>query len=914
MKLRKILQSMPREQLLSIADFWKINVPENLLAEGEVSTAKLVEYLYPRMQTARYFFSVLERLKAEQQQTLKFLAVHGGEVPLHEVIERCYAQAPEVGNADLADLEQKGFVFIDRQDPDRVYVVLPEGVLCHFELGTQLTGFLGALLHKVPYNNLASLAVRLMGEKCWSQPRERLIRLVREYLLNAENLRSHVESLPREEYELLQTLVERDGYAFYGDLLEARGRRRFDLARTEHLNSLIQNRGLVYVASEGSNKYTNLLVIPRDILYMINHEFASDNRSLQELETLVCQGEDYKPAVVIDNSLLLFRDLIVLANFIHSQNLRVLTSGGVSRSDLRRALAFLGPNKSLKYATFLAAFLISAKYLNPVGGTWRLSENFFERLSSPALLYMDLFNWWLEVNDWNEALPEGLIWDEEQQTRGFAGLIEMRHAVIEGIVGWSGNAWIRYPTFEELILPKLVAAAGGSASSTKGDSSARSPVRRILYSILTEPLMWLGLVALGTSDKKAFTPDTPIDLEALAKKQNLKKTEHAALEFSFHPTELAKGLFSLGAIRPRDVFHEIPAESFPLPYSAEWIVVQPNCEIIAPPDLKLVHFARLCSCCTIKTVDVMTTLEISRESLHGALDRGIRGQDVRELLTTLSRTGLPTTVEQLIADCLEKHGEAFIASAGGYLVADDPSVIEQIKLDGKFADYIKDVLNDKGIIFAPGTDLERLAREIKALGLMPRLETGVVQATRDNRYHLSLSLEEYCELLALLRVVRSLDEELGFEIAGEQGANLLQRLEPDTTGLSMVREEALRLAARYEKRLREAVQAIKDQIEEKYKSHVSRLVAKSMSARGTTRFHYRGQNPASERKDIAELLHFAADHELEVEIQYVKRNESEVTLRIYPKSFEGARVYAYCVESDRDAMYSVDRILRATLL
>lgn len=912
MKLRTILQKLPLEQLLRIAEFWQFPLPATGEPQGEEERVRLVEYLYPRMQTTKYFLRAMDRLSSSQRDVLKFLAIHGGEVSLREITERCYGNDPQQAEADLRDLSAKAFIYLDESEPEFPYVVLPESVRCNFELGTQLTGYLGALLQKMAFNDLAALAEKVTGDKkFWNIQREKVIRRLREYLLDPENLKRHVESLPPDERLLFNALVERDGYAFYGDLLEVGGRRRFDLNRTEQLNSLLTKRGIVFQISEGANKYANLLMIPRDILYIVKNNFVPDVRRLEELERFG-EKEEFRPAIVVDNSLVVFRDLIVLASFVHSQNFKVLSSGGMSRADLRRIVSGLGPCRSLKYATFLAAFLIWGKYLRPVGGYWRLSDSFSEALNNPAHLYAELFNWWLEVNDWNEAHPDGLLWDEEQPTRGFLGLIEMRRDVLEFIIGaCPASGWISYASFEEMILPKLVAVASPSG---KTDVSMRGQLRRILYSIITEPLTWLGLVSLGASDKDAFSPDRPVDIESLSRKKNLKKSEAAALQFSFRATELARGLFEVGALRPREIFHEVGPESFPLTFSAEWVIVQPNCELVAPPDLKLGNLLSLCGFCDVRGIDVMTSLAITRESLLRALDLGVRGKDVRELLTRLSRSGLPATVDQLISDCLEKHGEAFIGSAGGYVVADDEGVLEQIRLNKEFEDIIKDVVGKNALILAPGANLEKFARQLRGLGLMPRVETGTVEGTRDQRFFLNLSSEEYYELLALLRLVEVVEEALETDIVDDRGRSLIDRIEPDSAGFALVHEEAQRVVRQYARKVHAALLEMRLEIEEKYKSQVSRIVAKSRGHRSATRFHYRGANPAVEKNDIIELLKFALEHELEAEIHYVKRNEVETTLRIYPKSFEGQRLYAYCLESDREAMYSLDRILKAALV
>ncbi|MGC8841539.1 MAG: helicase-associated domain-containing protein [Candidatus Sumerlaeaceae bacterium] len=913
MKLRTILQKLPLEQLLQIAEFWQFQIPESVQPLGEGGQARLVEYLYPRMQTAKYFFRTMERLAPRQRNALKFLAVHGGELPAREVIERCFGGDIAGGENDLRELAAKGFIYLDVSEPAHPYVVLPESVRYIFELGTQLTGYLGALLQRMAFNDLAALAEKVTGDKSfWNIQREKVIRRLREYLLNPENLRRHIESLPVDERLLFHALVERDGYGFYGDLLEVGGRRRFDLSRTQQLNSLLTRRGIVFQVSDGANKYANLLMVPRDVLYIVTHDYAPDVRPLEELERIGGGKDEFRPAMVVDNSLVVFRDLVILGSSIHAQNFKVLATGGLSRAELRRLVPLLGPSRSLKYATFLAAFLIWAKYLRPVGEYWRLSDSFSDTLANPGRLFAELFHWWLDVNHWNEAHPDGLLWEEEEPTRGFVALIEMRREVVQAIFAANtAGAWIPYASFEEIVLPKMVAVASPDG---KADASMRGQLRRILYSIVTEPLTWLGLLSLGAAAKTVFSPDSPIDIDALSQKKNLKKTGVPALKFSFRPTDLARGMFETGAIQPCEVFRDVAPNTFPLSFSAEWLIVQPNCEIVAPPDLRLSNLLSLCGFCEVRSIDVMTSLAVTRESLQRALDLGVRGQDVRDLLTRLSRSGLPETVDQLITDCLERHGEAFLGSAGGYVVTEDEGVIEQIRSNKEFEDIIKDVVGKSTLILAPGANLERFARQLRGLGLMPRVETGTVETTRDQRFHLNLSAEEYYELLALLRLVEIIEEELDAEIVDDRGRSLIDHIEPDSAGFALIHEEAQKVALRYSRKVRSALLRMRSEIEEKYKTQVSRIVAKARGQRGATRFQFRGANPAVERNDIVQLLKFALEHELETEIHYVKRNEAETTLRIYPKSFEGNRLYAYCVESDREAIYSVDRILKAALI
>lgn len=908
MKLRTILQGLPAERLIAIANAWQLPLPAGVDPSTPEGHTKMVEYLYPRMQATRYFRAAFAKLTPQQQDAMRLLAVHGGELPLTELAIRCFDGDESLAESELRQLAENGFIYIE--SGEEPYAILPEGIFYHFEVGAHLSGFLGAILHKLPKAHLLQIAEQIFGSKTKALSREQLVRLLRRQLLDPDFLKQYIASLPHEEAQLLDILIEKNGYALYGDLLEARGRRRFDLTRTEQLNSLIGSRGLAYVVSRGTNKYADVVIIPRDIFFILQHDYTPDMRTLRELDALGASATEFSPAVVYDNSHLVLRDLVLLANFIHTQDIRVLTTGGVSKSDLRRALVLLSSGKSLKYATFLVGYLLYAKFLIQVGQFWKVSDAFLEALENPAHIYSDLFTWWLEVNDWNEAIPDGIAWEEEQRTRGFLGLIEIRHRVLEALYATQRDRWISYAKFEEMLLPQVVAVLLSSGEKWN-EKLATQVGLRVLRAVITEPLSWLGLVVLGASEVDAFAEEQDEKDAKSSVSRSSRATQKG--ELALRLSDLGQSLFQSGAIRPREAFHEMSMEEFPLQYSAEWFFVQPNMEIVAPPDLRLDKLYFLTSFCRVRNVDVMTSFELSRETLRAALDRGVHPEEILDFLNQHSRPAVPETVKRLISDCSEKHGEALLGLAGGYLVSDQPAVIEEVRANPKLAPFIREVIGDKGMVFVPDVDLSKLAKEMRAAGLMPRLETGTVQATRDGRYHISISPEDLLDLIGLIRLVRVLEDELDADITNQKAAALAQKLEPEGGAFFALRGTGEAIANVFEKRLLAALQKMRDQIEEKYKDQLSRLVAKSVAHRGPTRYHYRGQNPAVERKDIIALLKFAADYELEAEIQYVKRNENEVTLHIYPKSFEGNRIYAYCVESDQDSMYSLDRILRAKL-
>src|SRR5690606_16147372 len=123
---------------------------------------------------------------------------------------------------------------------------------------------------------------------------------------------------------------------------------------------------------------------------------------------------------------------------------------------------------------------------------------------------------------------------------------------------------------------------------------------------------------------------------------------------------------------------------------AQWMIIQPNLEVVAPRDMSLDTIFQLARICLVKNLDVMTTLELSRESLRPVLDRGAEKETIVAFLSGLSRMDLPGSVSQLIDECSTKHGEVRLGSSSGYIIADNNTVLESIWRHPRLTPYIKE--------------------------------------------------------------------------------------------------------------------------------------------------------------------------------------------------------------------------------
>lgn len=909
MKLQSVLQQASDARLCSIADFWGLN-PGDARAEH----AALVDFLYPRLQTAQYFRATFDKLSQEEKDLLWFVALHGGTLSRAELADRCCGSSVELCATLVAGLEQKGFLFAltASNAHNQAVTSLPESYLRFFELPPHWKGFLGWLLLNMQEKELTDLA-RPLGCGVRGVPPDKVDLLryrVRRALLDPVKLKAYIDSLSQTEQDMLSQVLKQKGSCLYRELLDSTGQKRFDHERAEQLNNLINTRALLFPLIEGDNKYNDLLVVPRDLYYIISNGWQSDTRRLSELDTVAGASAESHPSVILDNRYALLRDLAIFGSFLNTNPVKRLAEGGVNRNDLKRILPLFRTKNPSRYVLFLAEFLISRKLVIDVAGIWRTSEAFRGWLENSRKCYWDIYNWWITEGEWSEAPPD--IKGEPVAAPARSELIALRKIALQGTAGLPEGKWINFSGYCEAIMPQLTSSFPQQGSK-RSARNPHHPFVTILRNIVAESLSWLGLVTLGLPPGTALEDSSTGD--NFTTKGKRRKVEPPSDEFAFQPTRLGSALLRRNFIPPDSSDEDTlqPDDDAPDFHSQEFLI-QPNLEIIAPPDLALDRLFFLTQFCTITKIDVMTILEITKESLRTALDSGLRGGDILDFLTNSSSVQVPETVRHLIDDCSSRHGEARIGAAGGYIIAENPLVIQEIRSNPKLASVVKDVFGEQLVLLYPDTDIARLARELRSAGLMPQIEPEAVHASTDDKFHLTLTAEELCDVVASLRLVAHVEEQLHSEISRGNAAALGQKLRTEATTITSIARHTESTARAYEKRFDAAYDKTVDAVAEKYKTQVSRLVTRSMSSRGPTKYHFRGPNPAVERKDILSLLSFATDYELEAEILYVRQNDQESRVMIQPRSFEGERLYAHCVQSDSDTIYSVDRILRAKLV
>ncbi len=921
MKLKGQLRAAPIEVLRQIAEFWGIGPDENGLMED---TERLSDLLYSRLQSPAPFKRAFERLEVSEREVVYFLALHGGELPVDEFRRRMGLHDAAELDAVVGRLLQRGFVWRETVvEMEKTYEIvgLPEPFLRLVDLPPYWKGYLGSHLQALGMEELKEIAQRALDYKFEGKKKQVLVHFIREQLLDPAVLKRYLDHLAPVEIELFKQIFQKNGACLWRELLDGGVQKKFNHVRADLLERLCQSSGLVYVWRAGPNRQNNTLMVPRDLGHIIKNGFRRDERTLAELTRHASggrasdQSESPRPNVALDNTQNILRDLAILLAYVRRQSVKMLNNGGVGRNDLKKIVLSLSHNKTPKYAAFLALFAMSKKLMIPVGDQWRVSKNAGDWLGDSRQAFREIYGFWLTTNEWNEEFIEGDVVHVDNYPQNLIGIGELRRLMLRALEKIPEGAWIDFETFAESLLPQVAIEIPGRFEHTPNERDNRHTLL-IMESILAESFYWLGLVTLGVSDLAAARqlgsrPNdsaSPFDGTHPLSSHLLGAGEFA---FCFKPSPTARRMFDGKYLEPDRLVSKSDQSGLPYGEESAHFTVQPNLEIVTPPDLNLGLFYRLLAFADIKKVDIMTTLTLSRESLRMGMEGGLSGGEILEFLRASSRRELPETVLRLIEECGARHGEVDLGAAGGYIMAANPLHVEELRANPRVSRYIKDVFNERLILLDRTADLKRIAQELQKMGFMPHVGSETLHVTGEGLFHLTLRPQELDEIMALLHFAQTLEDEFGGMIFENRLQPLIERLAQDAKGEHALNQQSDPLLKVFLRNFEKLSSKRMDEEKKKLRKQVTRLM--SRIPRGDERPRYVGENPTSDPAGVARLMKYAVEHEIQVKIHYVRSTGEEMDEVIEPESLQGDRLYAYCPDHDEHHIYSVKRVAQAAI-
>lgn len=921
MKLKSHLRESPPEILRAIAEFWGLHPEDPAICDGAEA---LADYLYPRLQTPAQFKQTFDRLEVSERELIYFLSLHGGELTIEEFRRRTDLKDDAAFEETCARLNLRGFLWREKICDEGIeYEVIgvPEPFVRLIDLPPYWKGFLGYYLQELGLNELKAIARHGLSEKYEGRRKQVLVHFIRERLLDPAILARLLEVQVPGEKELFQQVLQRNGACVWRDLLDGGAQKKFNHQRAEQLQRLTSQSGLIYVSSAAPNHYNNLLMVPRDVRHVLQNGFRRDERTLTELSRTSERsrpGETFtgfRPSVILDNTQNILRDLCILLAHVQHHAVKVLNNGGIGRNDLKRIAPLLSHNKNVKYAAFLALFAMSRKLLLPLGERWRASKHAMEALRQPRPLFRELYEFWLTTNDWNEEFVEGDVLHVDHYPQNLISITELRKLVLRVLAKVPVESWIDFETFAESLLPQVAIEIPGRFDHAPADKSNRHTIL-ILESLVAESLYWFGLVVFGVSDlsvaselgNRTNESVWPSGIPGGGRLPFLGGEEYV---FCFKVTATGRQMFDGDYLAPERLFSKYEDASLPYFEDSSHFTVQPNLEIVTPPNLALGLFFRLLGFCEVKKVDIMTTLLITRESLRLGMEQGMTGSEILEFLRGSSRKEIPETVLHLIDECAGRHGEVDVGPAGGYIVATDRVHVDELRANPRIHRYIKDVFEEKVILLSPAADLGKVTRELEKMGYMPRVASDTLHVTGEGLFHLTVRPEELYDLLAILNFAEGVEEEAGGGIFEERLRPLLERLTIGAKGDFNPEPYVKPLLSTFRKNFEKRAGRQKDEENRKLKKQVNRLLTRS--PRRSAPLRYTGENPTSDPGGVVKMIKFAIEYEMQVKIHYQRSTGAEVDEVIEPESLQTERVYAFSPDDNEHHTYAVGRILKAAI-
>jgi hypothetical protein len=309
--------------------------------------------------------------------------------------------------------------------------------------------------------------------------------------------------------------------------------------------------------------------------------------------------------------------------------------------------------------------------------------------------------------------------------------------------------------------------------------------------------------------------------------------------------------------------------------------------MLAPPDLDPAVYLNLARLGDLRSVDIYTAFAITWDSLMNALDRGSSAEQLLNFLESVSATGVPSTVRQLVQDCEGRHGEVRIGIAGPYVEARESALLGELEANPRFAPYIQRRIGDQLAFLTSNVDLGQLSKELRKAGYsVSAAGTDKVQVTTHGA-QLTLTRPELEELYAAVRA----STKLAHEVDPDFDLSALAALE-ETLALELTRRED----AGAQERAREL------------ESLVEKLL-RGKAAVGKSE----PPTEARDSEDIRSLLLAAVESHTPMEIEY--DGFQGVTHRVVePSSFDGRYLSGFCRLRQDQRVFNTARILSAKLV
>ncbi len=797
----------------------------------------------------------LKGLKKEGRRVINVIATEGGELPYSVALQVLGDGFKNRFDSLLETLSLSGLLFSDpgaltAEDPlvgipETILKSIPEVETAHRLRGIMATYALG---------QLRAFAGEL-GISPLPNHKPYLIEAIRDVLTDGDSLRDYIKSLPDDQRALLDYCLSNDGLTV-GTIGEA-----LTEAALRTLDDLVWKTPLFVRPQSGRLETDDAISLALDLQKSLGHMAKGQGGKLegapeQGLSDIVeIPNETTWPGESVP------QDLTTLLGLIERKRPKTLKHGGMPKGELKEAGRFFKADADPGYPDFLMLFAENAGLVKNKSGRWTVNFRKVTLLQDRAKLTNSLLSFWKTTDRWNEWAADRTA-TVVKKTRSDE-MLSLRKEVLEGLSKCPLDQWVAYPQFYKM-LHRLSAPfrelAEGPASG-RALASRGTTADEILRRMLSSTLAWIGLIEIGNPSE-------------------FNRPLHTVAGACFRLTEVGAHI-----IDPKNA----PAPTFPIPFDDNaTFIIQPNLEILAPPELPAADYIRLCGLSDLESIDVVSHFKITKEAFLDAFNRSSSARIIRKFLEGRSSTGVPDMVKSLINECEDKHGEVKIKQASGYLEVAEPALLDELLVQKSFAVLIEQRLSDTSAVILATVKPDAVASTLSKLGYMPSLDTHGEESD-DGVIQLNYRASDLSRLVAFL--------EASAEFLGDYG-------DEENGPSTLVRQ--------LKRSLRRSPSEPLEAAREKYAGAFDTAVKQIRESDGrAVKNAFQGSSPALEEKEIRSLIDYAIENRMRVKLSYGDRNHQDRIVE--PTSEDEQMLYAYCRSRKGDRVFRVDRIIQAEL-
>ena len=622
----------------------------------------------------------LSSLSPEQHAMVQTLAAEGGELLEAEAVEKFANGFLPRLHAQLSDLT--GLVFRDAHtlgDPD-VLIGIPESLLKSIPIPDADQGRLLVILKPVSVGLLRAFADQI-GLRPSDTRKIIVSNAIKDALLDIKTLHAYLNTLSEDRRAILDLFLPANAIT-RREIADKLGE-----SAVRDLEDMLWKMPIFYAPNRDLHAPDAAICLASDLCTALSEIAQSQGGQLESsLETLLETAET-TPAATRENTAFLIRDLTTLLGIIAQRLPRRLKHGGISKSDLRDANKYCHIQDDPGYIEFLTLFAETTGLIKPRDTVWHTAQDAGTQMENIIDIRKACFEFWSHSDRWNE-------WSSDRTKATSARmqvLKNIRSEIVRSLRHCPADTWMKYPSYYQF----LTRLSEPFRHFAKDPSHTGTTADELLRRTITGALTYMGVVRAGNF------PDFSTPLQ-----------DSKGAVFQITPA---------GYALLHDTHDNALTEHIPLQNSDAKFVVQPNFEILSPPDLPCTHYLKLCVLCDLKTQDVMACFHLSRDSIRRAFARGLSGDEIRAFLTQHSASGLPDMVDTLIAECDDKYGEIEILPAIGQIKTATRELLDELYAQPRIAQALDDRISPTTATLNNAANPKSLIQTLQQQGYLPHL-------------------------------------------------------------------------------------------------------------------------------------------------------------------------------------------------